>query len=95
MNGKKKWWAVIAGIVILAACSSALAGVLAPTNKRFQNSFVCVNKHNGLVKVISRRQRNHCAPGWKKYRVSDLFGKGMKGAPGPAGPAGPCGPAGS
>src|ERR1041384_5082665 len=95
MNVKKKWWAIVAGLVLLGVCGGAIAGDLAPANKRFQNSFVCVNKHNGLIKVISRRQHNRCEFGWKKYRVSDLFGKGMRGAPGPAAPAGPAGAAGA
>ena len=56
-------------------------------NKRFQRTFVCVNKHNGLIKVISRRQHNRCTAGWKRYRVSDIFGKGMRGARGAAGHA--------
>src|SRR2546423_13686996 len=101
MNVKRKSWAVAAGLVVLAAiCSSALAGSLSRPHTRFQNSYVCVNKHNGLIKVISRRQRNHCTPGWKKYKVSDIFGKGMRGpkgdpgAPGAQGAAGPAGPAG-
>jgi hypothetical protein len=56
-----------------------------------------VNKHNGLMKVISRRQHNQCAKGWKRYRVSDLFGGGSQGGtslPGPAGAKGETGPAG-
>ena len=87
MNVKLKWWAVAAGLLVLVVCSSALGGALKP-NKRFQNSFVCVNKQNGLIKVISRRQHNRCEAGWKRYRVSDLFGRGMRGKRGPAGPAG-------
>src|SRR5438067_1163834 len=94
MNVKLKWWAVAAGLLVLVVCSSALGGALKP-NKRFQNSFVCVNKQNGLIKVISRRQHNHCEAGWKRYRVSDIFGKGMRGKRGPAGPAGPAGAAGA
>src|SRR5205814_4776680 len=89
-----KWWAVAAGLLVLVVCSSALGGALKP-NKRFQNSFVCVNKQNGLIKVISRRQHNRCETGWKRYRVSDIFGRGMKGDRGPAGPAGPAGAAGA
>src|SRR5205814_588909 len=81
------------GLLVLVVSSTALAGSVA-AHKRFQRTFVCVNKHNGLIKVISRRQHNRCAPGWKKYRVSDLFGKGQKGSPGPRGPIGPQGPAG-
>src|ERR671928_548560 len=96
MKVKRKWWAIAAGLLVLVVCSSALGGSVA-SQRRFQNSFVCVNLHNGLIKVISRRQHNRCSKGWKKYRVSDLFGKGMRGArgaPGPAGPAGPSGPKG-
>src|SRR3954452_1599820 len=94
MNVKLKWWAVAAGLLVLVVCSSALGGALKP-NKRFQNSFVCVNKQNGLIKVISRRQHNRCEAGWKRYRVSDIFGRGMRGQRGPAGPAGPSGSAGA
>ena len=50
------------GLLVLVVCSSALGGALKP-NKRFQNSFVCVNKQNGLIKVISRRQHNRCETG--------------------------------
>ena len=97
---KSKGWALLAGLLVLLVSSSALAGSVAE-KRRFQNSFVCVNIHNGLIKVISRRQHNRCASGWKRYRVSDIFGKGMKGAkgaagtPGPRGPAGPAGAAGA
>ena len=93
MKGKGKWWVIGVGLLVLVVSSTALAGSVA-AHKRFQRTFVCVNKHNGLIKVISRRQHNRCAPGWKKYRVSDLFGKGQKGSPGPRGPIGPQGPAG-
>ena len=103
---KGMWLWATAGIAVLLLCSTALGGSIA-SNKRFQRTFVCVNKHNGLIKVISRRQQNRCASGWKRYRVSDLFGKGMRGTrgipgvPGPQGPqgaqgaAGPAGPAGA
>jgi hypothetical protein len=100
MKVKSKGWALLAGLLVLLVSSSALAGSVAE-KRRFQNSFVCVNIHNGLIKVISRRQHNRCASGWKRYRVSDIFGKGMKGAkgaagtPGPRGPAGPAGAAGA
>ncbi|HKN54885.1 MAG TPA: hypothetical protein VJX66_20460, partial [Amycolatopsis sp.] len=90
MKGKGKWWVIGVGLLVLVVSSTALAGSVA-AHKRFQRTFVCVNKHNGLIKVISRRQHNRCAPGWKKYRVSDLFGKGSKGSPGPRGPIGPQG----
>ena len=97
MKVKRKWWAITAGLlVLLVVCSTALGGSVA-SNRRFQRTFVCVNKHNGLIKVISRRQHNRCAQGWKRYRVSDLFGKAMRGAKGArgfAGPQGPQGPAG-
>jgi hypothetical protein len=96
MKVKSKGWALLAGLLVLLVSSSALAGSVAE-KRRFQNSFVCVNIHNGLIKVISRRQHNRCAPGWKRYRVSDIFGKGMKGAkgtPGTPGPRGPAGPSG-
>src|SRR6188474_1099679 len=100
MKAKKVWWVAAAGVAILVISSTALAGSMVQ-NKRFQRTFVCVNKHNGLIKVISRRQHNRCTPGWKRYRVSDIFGKGMRGAkgaqgkPGPQGSAGPAGPAGA
>src|SRR5512133_1963678 len=100
MKAKKFWWVAAAGVAILVISSTALAGSMAQ-NKRFQRTFVCVNKHNGLIKVISRRQQNRCASGWKRYRVSDIFGKGMRGtrgipgAPGPQGPQGPAGAAGA
>ena len=72
----KGWaWIALAGLLVLLVCSSALAGSAAE-KRRFQNSYVCVNIHNGLIKVISRRQHNRCAAGWKRYRVSDIFGKG-------------------
>src|SRR6185295_11883862 len=93
MKVKSKGWALLAGLLVLLVSSSALAGSVAE-KRRFQNSFVCVNIHNGLIKVISRRQHNRCASGWKRYRVSDIFGKGMKGAKGAAGTPGPRGPAG-
>src|SRR5678815_70328 len=99
MKAKKVWWVAAVGVAILVISSTALAGSMVQ-NKRFQRTFVCVNMHNGLIKVISRRQHNRCAAGWKRYRVSDLFGKGMRGArglrgaAGPQGPAGPSGPAG-
>jgi hypothetical protein len=84
----KRWgWAALAGVLVLLVSSSALAGSTAE-KRRFQNSFVCVNIHNGLIKVISRRQHNRCAAGWKRYRVSDIFGKGMRGAKGAKGAAG-------
>ncbi|HET7554141.1 MAG TPA: hypothetical protein VFJ75_00665, partial [Gaiellaceae bacterium] len=97
MRSKKTWWLAAACIAILVASSSALGSSMVQ-NKRFQRTFVCVNKHNGLIKVISRRQNNRCAAGWKRYRVSDIFGHGMRGArgiPGAAGPQGPAGPAGA
>jgi len=81
MKAKKVWWVAAAGVAILVISSTALAGSMVQ-NKRFQRTFVCVNMHNGLIKVISRRQHNRCAAGWKRYRVSDLFGKGMRGARG-------------
>ena len=90
MKAKKFWWVAAAGVAILVISSTALAGSMAQ-NKRFQRTFVCVNKHNGLIKVISRRQHNRCAAGWKRYRVSDLFGKGMRGARGFRGGDGPHG----
>ena len=93
MKGKGKWWVIGVGLLVLLVSSTALAGSVA-AHKRFQRTFVCVNRHNGLIKVISRRQHNRCAPGWKKYRVSDLFGRGQRGTPGPRGPIGPQGPAG-
>jgi hypothetical protein len=97
---KGMWLWAAAGIAVLLLCSSALGGSVA-SGKRFQRTFLCVNKHDGLIKVISRRQQNRCAVGWKRYRVSDLFGKGMRGtrgipgAPGPQGPQGQQGPGGS
>jgi hypothetical protein len=99
MNVERKWWAIGLGIlVVLVVSSTALAGS-ADTGSRFQRTFVCVNKHNGLMKVISRRQHNQCAKGWKRYRVSDLFGSGSGGGaavqPGPAGQQGPAGAAGA
>ena len=83
MKVKSKGWALLAGLLVLLVSSSALAGSVA-RQATLQNSFVCVNIHNGLIKVISRRQHNRCASGWKRYRVSDIFGKGMKGAKGAA-----------
>ena len=98
MNVERKWWAIGLGLlVVLVVSSTALAGS-ADSGSRFQRTFVCVNKHNGLMKVISRRQHNQCAKGWKRYRVSDLFGNGSEGGPsvpGSAGKQGPAGPAGA
>lgn len=95
---KQRTWLIGGGLLlVLLVASTALAGSTV-SNQRFQRTFVCVNEHNGLIKVISRRQHNRCAPGWTRYRVSDLFGKGTRGvpgAPGPQGPAGPVGPAGA
>src|SRR4029450_9404198 len=93
MKAKKACWIAAAGVAILVVSSTALAGSMVQ-NKRFQRTFVCVNKNNGLIKVISRRQHNRCAAGLKRYRVSDIFGKGMRGARGIRGAAGPQGPAG-
>jgi hypothetical protein len=92
VNGR--WWATLVGLLVLVASSSALAGSVA-AKPRFQNSYVCVNLHDGLIKVISRRQHNRCATGWKRYKVSDIFGKGMRGAQGTPGPRGTAGPAGA
>ena len=81
MKVNSKWWVTLVGLLVLLASSSALAGSTA-AKPRFQNSYVCVNLHDGLIKVISRRQHNRCATGWKRYKVSDIFGKGMRGAQG-------------
>src|SRR5689334_9013147 len=94
MRNKKIWWLIAACMAILVASSTALGSSMVQNN-RFQRTFVCVNKHNGLIKVISRRQHNTCSAGWKRYRVSDIFGHGMRGVRGIAGPAGPQGPAGA
>src|SRR3954471_18264130 len=94
MKVNSKWWVTLVGLLVLLASSSALAGSTA-AKPRFQNSYVCVNLHDGLIKVISRRQHNRCATGWKRYKVSDIFGKGMRGAQGTPGPRGPAGAAGS
>src|SRR5438034_4519282 len=93
MKVKGKWGVVAGGLLLVLVISSTAFG--SSTNKRFQNSFVCVNKSNGLIKVISREQHNRCERGWKRYRVSDLFGKGRRGAKGSPGPRGPQGPAGA
>ena len=94
MKVNSKWWVTLVGLLVLLASSSALAGSTA-AKPRFQNSYVCVNLHDGLIKVISRRQHNRCATGWKRYKVSDIFGKGMRGAQGTPGPRGPAGAAGT
>ena len=91
---KGRWLVTLVGLLVLLASSSALAGSSA-AKPRFQNSYVCVNLHDGLIKVISRRQHNRCSVGWKRYKVSDIFGKGMRGAAGAPGPRGPAGPAGA
>jgi len=83
---KGRWLVTLVGLLVLLASSSALAGSSA-AKPRFQNSYVCVNLHDGLIKVISRRQRNRCSVGWKRYKVSDIFGRGMRGAAGAPGPA--------
>src|ERR671930_627114 len=90
MKVKGKWWVIAGGLLVLLISSTALAGSVS-AKKRFQNSFVCVNKSNGLIKVISREQHNRCERGWRRYRVSDIFGKGRRGAEGPAGGGGPPG----
>ena len=59
MKGKGKWWVIGVGLLVLVVSSTALAGSVA-AHKRFQNTFVCVNKTNGLLKIISRRQHNRC-----------------------------------
>ena len=88
MKAKGTWLVAAASLIVLLLGSSALAGSTA-LNGRFQRTFVCVNKHNGLIKVISRRQHNTCASGWKRYRVSDIFGKGRRGPRGSSGARGP------
>src|SRR5438093_3835071 len=92
MKVKGKLWVVAGALLVLGISSTAFGS---STNKRFQNSFVCVNKSNGLIKVISREQHNRCERGWKRYRVSDIFGKGRRGTKGSPGPRGPQGPQGN
>src|SRR5437763_11554550 len=90
-------WAAAVALSVMLVSSSAL-GSSSSARGRFQRTFVCVNLHNGLIKVISRRQHNRCGAEWKRYRVSDIFGKarrGSKGIPGAAGPQGPAGPQGA
>src|SRR3954451_7385486 len=90
-------WAAAVALSVMLVSSSAL-GSSGSAQGRFQRTFVCVNLHNGLIKVISRRQHNRCGAAWKRYRVSDIFGqarRGAKGWPGAAGPQGPVGPQGA
>jgi hypothetical protein len=65
---KGTWlWAAAVALAVLLVSSSA-QGSSSSAQRRFQRTFVCVNLHNGLIKVISRRQHNRCAVGWKRYR---------------------------
>jgi hypothetical protein len=85
------WAAAVALSVMIV---SSAQGSSSSAQRRFQRTFVCVNLHNGLIKVISRRQHNRCSAGWKRYRVSDIFGKarrGVKGLPGAGGREGGAG----
>jgi len=45
MKGKGKWWVIGVGLLVLVVSSTALAGSVA-AHKRFQRTFVCVNRHN-------------------------------------------------
>ena len=46
MKVNSKWWVTLVGLLVLLASSSALAGSTA-AKPRFQNSYVCVNLHDG------------------------------------------------
>jgi hypothetical protein len=94
-EAKRTWLVATASLVVLLLGSSALAGSVAQ-NRRFQRDVRLRQQTQRLDQGhLARRQHNRCTPGWKRYRVSDIFGKGMarrEGCTGQAGAAGFRGP---